>query len=189
MKLSKFLFFALVFPFIISSCSKEGGESGLVGTWEATEFSYDGTSTATVSGQTIVTDFTGVGKDMELEMVFSEDPNEYTSGGSYTIELTYSAVGQSFMEDFTFDDFIGNGTWDLVGDQLTATDDMGNTSTSTVQIDGDQLTFDGELQRTTISQGATVIQDVNTLVVFERCRLYLQAAFCIVYWSCLIIVL
>jgi hypothetical protein len=50
-----------------------------------TSFTYTGTSTSIVEGQSFTTPFSGVGKDMNVSVTFAEDPNTYTSRGDYTI--------------------------------------------------------------------------------------------------------
>jgi hypothetical protein len=123
MKIAKL--FLLGLAVILFSCGKDDDPAptadGLIGAWSITALEYGGSTITTVSGITITSDFTGVGKDMNMTVTFNQNPNTVTSQGSYTIALTTVTLGQSLTEDVMFNGFFGDGTWVLKDKTLTVT--------------------------------------------------------------------
>jgi Lipocalin-like domain len=122
MKIAKLLFLGLL---VFVSCSEDEDPmptaAGLIGSWSVTDLEYEGTTTTTVTGISLTADFTGVGKDFDLTVTFSENPNMVVSEGSYTVTLTTTFAGQSETEDIELDSFISDGTWSLNNKILSVT--------------------------------------------------------------------
>ncbi len=117
MKIAKL--FLLSLAVVLFSCGNEDPKpDGLIGSWFLTTLDYEGFTTSTAMGNT---NFKGFGKDMDMTMTFSENPNKFTSEGSYTIELTINAPGQTITEDLTYDTALSDGTWAVIGNTLTVT--------------------------------------------------------------------
>lgn len=109
---------------LLFSCSEEDDPKpvdGLIGAWSVTALDYQGTTITTVMATSIISIFTGVAKNMDMTVTFNQNPNTVTSEGSYTIALTTITLGQSITEDFTFNDFIADGTWTVNDKTLTVT--------------------------------------------------------------------
>jgi len=109
---------------LLFSCSEEDDPKpvdGLIGAWSVTALDYQGTTITTVMATSIISTFTGVAKNMDMTVTFNQNPNTVTSEGSYTIALTTITLGQSITEDFTFNDFIADGTWTVNDKTLTVT--------------------------------------------------------------------
>jgi hypothetical protein len=122
MKITKLLLLSLAV--VLFSCSEEDDpkpEDGLIGAWSVTALNYEGTTISTVLSTSIISTFTGVAKNMAMTVTFKQNPNIVTSEGSYTIALTTTTLGQSITEDFTFTDFISDGTWSLNDKKITVT--------------------------------------------------------------------
>jgi len=116
--------FLLSLAVVLFSCSQEDDPKpveGLIGAWSVTALDYEGTSVTTVMATSIISSFTGVAKNMDMTVTFNQNPNTVTSQGSYTIALTTVTLGQSITEDFTFNDFIADGTWTVNDKTLTVT--------------------------------------------------------------------
>lgn len=123
MKLTKLILIS--FSVILFSCSDDEApmptSEGMLGIWNVTAISYEGSTTTTVMGVSVKANFTGTGKDMDLTTTFNESPNTVTSEGSYTIVLTTTMMGQTTTEEVPFDNMLMDGTWTLEGRTLTVT--------------------------------------------------------------------
>lgn len=137
-----------------SSCSDDDGDSSpaaspaqriasstLVGNWEMTSLDYAGTSSNTVAGQTITTEFTGVGKDFTYTLTFSDNPKEFVSTGGYTVELTSIFAGQSTTQDVPIPNAGTTGTWELNGNTLVLVDNNTNETSTTEILSGSNNSF------------------------------------------------
>lgn len=118
MKLLKIaaLCFCVVF---IQSCGEDESiepfeSADLVGTWNMTDFDTSGTISYTIEGVPIPVQIDGTGKDIDAFVEFTEDPNQFTSSGSYTIVLTTSGTGFApEISETTVDQLFSNGAWSL----------------------------------------------------------------------------
>jgi hypothetical protein len=135
MKISKLLFLAVAVFFL--SCGDDDEDpkptsDGFAGTWAVTGIDYTGTSTNKTQGMELTMDFTGKGKNMNMSATFSENPNKVATKGDYTIAMTMSYMGMEMpAQDFKFEGFMGDGTWELDGKKLTVTSN-GQTQEGTI---------------------------------------------------------
>lgn len=173
----KFLQIALLamLSFSLFSCSKNDQnvkpDNQLTGKWKLTEFKYTGTSIVTYQGESSTTPFSGIGKDMDLHIIFSTNPNNYNSNGNYTITLTTSVDGQEFKLDYPINGFMGSGTWAKDGNTLVITDkETGKPQSATItQLDDKtmKILWGGDLVSSN-SYNMPVKVVVNGTYVFER---------------------
>jgi len=122
MKIAKLVFLSLAV--VLFSCGQEDDPKpldGLIGAWSVTALNYEGSTTSNIMGTSIISTFTGVAKNMDMTVTFKQNPNTVISEGSYTIALTTTTLGQSITEDYTFTDFISDGTWTLNDKKITVT--------------------------------------------------------------------
>lgn len=123
---------ALIFSIslFLFSCSEDDAtpidvnaqEQDLVGTWNLIEESQDG-SVSTEQGIKVGT-ITSVGKDMDAQIVFTANPNNFTGSGGYTDVVNVSVVGQTIDEEeviISINDLINQGTWSINQGVLTLT--------------------------------------------------------------------
>lgn len=70
-------------------------ENSVVGTWELREVTLEGSGSADValSPIPIPVTFSGTGADYDMQLVFSEDPQDVIAFGSFNVEVDVSAVG------------------------------------------------------------------------------------------------
>lgn len=144
------------------SCSHDDNASPesqgiMVGKWKVTSIQYTGTSVTNVEGEATSADFKGVGKDMSLELTFSQDPNKYTATGSYTISLSTNILGYDFPIDMPITGFMGNGTWMVKGKYIYVTDAQGRRDSSTItSLDPDHMTVAWGNTQSMIEEGISV---------------------------------
>ncbi len=136
MKALKLILLAVI-TITFSACSNDDdsnnntSEDSILGTWNGTSVMYTGTSEVTANGITITSNFEGVGYDYNFTVTFNENPNEVTSEGSYSIELTTTVQGQTITQNIENLNFSEVGEWELNNDELTVTNN-GEASTATI---------------------------------------------------------
>lgn len=157
------------FLFVFASCSSDDDSNSqidltvdLTGSWELTSLEYEGESTIEVENQTLTISFDGFGKDFDAQVNFTEDPNELTSTGSYTLVLTTNFMGESITQEelIDFSDDIITGEWSLEnGNQLVI---VSNGETQTAEI----ISLN-ETKMVLLSNESTSIDGVNVDISSE----------------------
>lgn len=103
---------------VVETETEEAGEtsSELIGTWEMISFEFEGTSSTGSLGLTFVIDFEGVGQNIDYTIEITED--EFIASGSYDVELTTTAFGQTMTIVESLGDVSGNSTYTREGNTL-----------------------------------------------------------------------
>ena len=124
----KKILFALTFLFFISCADNEENidatTSDFVGTWNLTSFNglAEGTTTGTFDNIVYTASNQSYGKDFDMTFTFSENPNEYTSNGSFTSVVEYedsNSGGPQINEDLiTAEKSFDSGTWSIDNDKF-----------------------------------------------------------------------
>ena len=171
MKTSKLLLLGILF-LSLAACKKdeENNSSTLVGSWNVTGIDYSGTTTTvdpnvgTISGT-----FTGLGKNLSLEIHFSENPNDYTTSGTYDIDLTTMVQGQTYNTTWTSGDFIDDGTWELDGSTLRVTNGNGDVSEATIiEVNNSTLILEWMFSQVETNGSTVITSDVAGTYTFQR---------------------
>ena len=128
MKNLKLLALLLLVPMYIacssdddSTTTEEETEASLVGTWTAETIDFDSTITTVVEGLPVTATQEGEGFDIDATVTFSEDPNEVSSEGQFSMTVTTTFLGVSEEETLENLDLLGDGTWSLEDNTLTIT--------------------------------------------------------------------
>jgi len=132
---------------------------------------YEGTTVTTTSGVNIVADFVGQGSDYNNIMEFTEAPNNYSTSGTYDIELATTIAGQTTINNTDDLNTAGNGTWEKNDNVLTFTNASNNNEVSdaTINILSDTtLKFTTSITKNVTQQGVSVETTTNTVGIFER---------------------
>ena len=163
-KLNLHLVLILTLSLFIVSCSKDDDNTNnnenpstsgeLLGTWKASTLNYTGKTTTTFGTDKSVTDYVGVGYDLDFTMTFSKDPNKLVSEGTYNLRLTTTVSGsgtppitneQERLKPIT------GAVWSKEGDQLTLIIDGETPHIGTIL----------ELTATTLKFSATQLKDIS----------------------------
>jgi hypothetical protein len=114
-----------VFTLLFLSCSDnndsglEVTETAIVGAWNLTAFDItDGEISTTIGGITTVATLEGVGKDFDMVVNFSENPQTVTSEGSFNIVLSITTMGQTITEEQDGEDIFDATEWRLNGNSI-----------------------------------------------------------------------
>ena len=106
-----------------ASCNKDDDpvkNGSIVGQWRMTDFHCnDGVVETSIAGENSNYTFSFHGTDYNSSMTFSENPNEFTITGSYTILGEYVSEKQTVRDTSDVDAITGIGTWSINGDKLT----------------------------------------------------------------------
>lgn len=164
-----------LFTFIIlNACGTDDDgpsiDDPLVGTWNVNNITYGGTATTTYPGIPAVTSsFTGESTQSDFQVTFNSD-NTFTSGGSYTINLTYTFGGQTITQPTTIsgEQVIGSGTWELNGDKIRTTVDGQASEGVFSELTANSFRLTTDLTQTMNANGATVTYNIDA--VFEANR-------------------
>ena len=178
MKILKLLFLSLFVSFAISCSSSDddNGSSGsgeidaeLVDTWIGTAVDYTGTTETEFNGVTLTADFVGEGFDIDYSINFTENPNEVTSDGSYSILLTTTIQGTSTEQTIPNLTFFETSTWEVNGDQITVSSNGAEPQTFTItELTETTLIIEGEQVTVQTQSGATVTTTVDLTAVYTR---------------------
>lgn len=118
----KFCLLGILF-FAFSSCSKDENNinsGSIIGQWRMTDIHIDdGVSETTFLGQTINATFNSHGTDYNTTTTFTENPNEFSSEGSYTVITNLIILGQTTSDTSVVDAYTGTGTWSINGNKMT----------------------------------------------------------------------
>ena len=127
-KLSLFLF--LICSTFLISCSNDDDSSSLIidenlilGEWNLTGHVTENGRTVTEGlGQTLVAEYSTIGKDFDATLTFLENPKTYISEGGYTGVTTTTFQGQTTTEEIITPDVLTNGEWSIENNKLIVVD-------------------------------------------------------------------
>ena len=168
------LFLVAILATTLFACNNDAGdavndETEILGEWEVTDIYYEGTSTTSIVGIDITSDFIGVGDNMDLKINFTDNPKEYVTSGDYSVNLETTTQGQTTNTVYTSNDFAGQGTWDKTNNSLTFVDENGMTQTSVIlELTPTTLKLKQIFIKTETQQGATVTQNITATYTFTK---------------------
>lgn len=172
-KLKLFLFVLSISFF--SSCTDNStpidvSSDDLLGIWNITDFNFEGTTSATLAGQTITSTFVNTGRDYDFTVEFTSNPNTIASSGSYVSISTVTVAGQTFTEEVPVNSISGldSGTWSLNGNVITTT--VGGESSEMVidQITSNLLVLKAVVEENQSAQGADITILGNLTLTLEK---------------------
>ncbi|WP_299099724.1 hypothetical protein [uncultured Winogradskyella sp.] len=173
MKKLKFTFIMCLSIFMMSCSSDDDSnntlsEDFLLGTWIGVDLEYSGTTEFEYLGIPITTQFVGDAYDIDYSISFMDDPNEFTTDGTYSIELSTTVLGETQVENIEGLMFLSDGNWSLSGNELTIVN-QGVASVGTLTIlSNDLLELNVVEMQTTVLDGIEYVVTVNSVSTFER---------------------
>lgn len=123
MKKVCFLFAMMFVALNFVGCSENDEVSssaeGLLGTWKMVSSVYEGSSSITVQGQNIDSEYRGEFKNIEASMTITKNPNKLLAEGSYDIDVNYSSSGIPSSQTMSYNDVSNKAEWSLKDNVLT----------------------------------------------------------------------
>ena len=170
MKILKFFFaFALFASF--ASCSPDDipDENEMIGTWQVTDVSIQGTASTTDNqGEVTEAAFTGSGYDMDLQITINENPNDYSVEGDFSVMVEYVSDGQIYELPWEEVGFIDAGTWEIANETLTVVSPSQVETASIADLTETSLVLDWVYTQTDTQFGTTIVQNVTGTYTFEK---------------------
>ncbi|RFN59723.1 lipocalin family protein [Marixanthomonas ophiurae] len=173
MKLTKLLFLTIL-TFSIISCSKDDDSketndtsSSLVGSWKATDFSYESTSRTEGQGTTIESESTGIAKELDITVEFSEDPNTYEVDSDYVLEITTESSGDTIIQEIPIQ-YSGTGTWSKEGNTLSIIENNEEREATITELTNSKLTYTSTTTQTQTQSGITSTVEVTETLSFSK---------------------
>jgi len=116
---TKLMLLALV-AISLTQCKKDDPANvSLAGQWRMTDIHCDdGAATFDLGGIEVTQTYSYHGIEYNTITTFTENPNEFTSTGTYIFEITTVFFGQSTTEEVEAEAFLGSGEWSIEGDKF-----------------------------------------------------------------------
>lgn len=127
----------------------------LIGTWLLSEITQDGKVETEIQGVPVSGTITSFGKDIDAQVTFTENPDNYTTSGSYTDVITIKALGQTFNEEqlISINNILGNGSWTLNQGILTLTHSNDIQAAKIIELTSVTLKLEIEIEQLAALQG------------------------------------
>ena len=165
----KLLAFASV-AILFTNCDKDDdiNADNLAGTWALTEFrADDGEASFDLLGIPVSFTYSFVGSNFDATTTFTENPNQFTSTGSYDLTTTTNFAGQIETETTTID-IDESGTWSISGDKLTQVVTGDTLEFTILELSDEKLRLRLDLDETIIEQGAETHDKATVFTSFEK---------------------
>ncbi|MCB4808992.1 lipocalin family protein [Tamlana sp. 62-3] len=140
----------------------------LVGTWVAQNIETTGTATFEVLDQNITAPITGEGYDVDFSLTFSENPNNYTTEGSFGLEISITYLFQTMSERIDDQEFLGSGTWSKDGNVLTIVENGETTVLTISELTNTSLVLTAQETETITEDGITYESEFDLEVSFIK---------------------
>ncbi|MCR9250209.1 MAG: hypothetical protein NXI20_07270 [bacterium] len=154
--------------FVFVSCDDEEGASSVVGEWQLSDLDYTYTTTTSFFGIELTLVGTGTGYDMNSTINFTDNPNEFTGSGNYSVELTYNVEGQTYTENVENAPFDVDGTWELDGDNLILVANGETSVLTVVSYSEKEVVLSQKETQTFTEDGAEVTAEIDAEFIFTR---------------------
>ena len=170
----KIFILCLIFTVTIVACSSDDDSSAannsaeLDGTWNAEDLSIVINAVVNFQGQVIETNSTAVSYDTDYVITFNETTNTYVSTGSYDLEDTTVALGQTIIEDIQDFEFLENGTWTQDGTVLRISFEDENVIFEINELTDSALTITLNESETIVEDGESYTITTEIIATFRR---------------------
>ncbi len=165
-------FYLMTLLVLFSSCGKDNdgtAAADIQGDWDLISYTYTGTSTTTVGGQSFSSDFTGEAKNMDWTIDMKSN-NKFVSSGDMTIVITMDIAGQPFEFDQPFADWLGTGDYSIVDDKITFKSENAAETTvcDVVELTSNTLKMGCPVTITSTQQGAVSTSVLAASITLEK---------------------
>jgi hypothetical protein len=153
------------------SCSSDddsnssNAEVDILGTWTAISVEFDTASVIEINGQGGAVVCNGEGYDIDTEITFTEEPNEFFTEGDFSVMNDCTPGGESVLEDV---EALGSGTWTLEGDQLILTEGDETIEVDIDLITEDQISLSFEQEVSFVDGPINTTTTINAEIVLDR---------------------
>ncbi|NJN24966.1 MAG: hypothetical protein HC819_02770 [Cyclobacteriaceae bacterium] len=159
---------------LVFSCSKDDekpsiDETLLPGTWEILDLDYTGTTTTTAMGISVGSTFVGTIVENTVEINITSDPNEFTSSGSYTMDVKSTSMGQTVTTQIIVPYMIQDGNWTIEGDKFKVSDSGSAVEEATIlQLDATTFILQIDSKTSAMVNGFSTVTDLHVKYTLGR---------------------
>jgi|TARA_B110000503_G_C6925348_1_gene320466 hypothetical protein len=141
----------------------------LIGNWNLTSQTIeDGALTVISDGQTITATYAGYAKDIDMIFSFTENPNEVTLDGRYTLVNTISILGQDQIEEEVILSDSETSNWSLDNNVLTITEDGIEAKFSIDEFSATSIKLKSEIDETETFNDESISTKATLYIVLEK---------------------
>ena len=141
----------------------------LIGNWNLTSQTIeDGALTVISDGQTITATYAGYAKDIDMIFSFTENPNEVTLDGRYTLVNTISILGQDQIEEEVILSDSETSNWSLDNNVLTITEDGIEAKFSIDEFSATSIKLKSEIDETETFNDQSISTKATLYIVLEK---------------------
>ena len=141
----------------------------LIGNWNLTSQTIeDGALTVISDGQTITATYAGYAKDIDMIFSFTENPNEVTLDGRYTLVNTISILGQDQIEEEVILSDSETSNWSLDNNVLTITEDGIEAKFSVDEFSATSIKLKSEIDETETFNDESISTKATLYIVLEK---------------------
>ncbi len=162
------LLIILSVPFLFSCEDDEAANPSIVGEWALSSLEYSTYSKTTAYGITLELEGEGLGYDMDTQINFTTDPNEFTTSGEYSVELTYGFQGQTATEKIEDIPFVAEGTWEVKDNVVTMTVDGETEEMTVTSLTESEIILHYVATKVISRPGEVVEASVDAIFTFTR---------------------
>ncbi len=153
----------------LTQCKKDPVDNGLSGQWKMTDIHCDdGTSITDPGGFNIESTYNFHGTVYNALTTFTENPNEFTSSGSYTASYTTVTLGIPSTQIIDIPVFQGTGQWSINGDTLIQVFGGGTTKLIILEKTASKLRLRDDLNVDLDNGGFLVHNEATVFSTFEK---------------------
>lgn len=170
-----------VFSMIVVSCNDDDTPiidtnamaEDLIGTWNLTEESQNGkVTTELIVGIPVSGIVTSVGKNLNAQFIFNENPNIYEASGGYTDVIKIAVAGQTLAEgdlEVPISNLIDQGSWSLNQGVLTLSHNGIEQKVNIIELTTTTLIIELDIEEDNITyQGFTGDIESTIKMTFEK---------------------
>lgn len=141
MKILSRLLLVAIIGISLSNCKKDETVNGnIAGQWKMTDIHCDdGESTFDLLGTEFTETYSYHGTEYNTVTTFTENPNEFSSTGSYTFEITTVFAGTPTTQEIEVSTFQGTGEWSIDGETLTQVFGGATTLITILELTGNKM--------------------------------------------------
>lgn len=166
-----------IFSILILSCSDDSESIAvdveseiLVGSWEITGITQDGTLATEVEGVPIKADFSAYGENIEADIVIDDNPNSFSSSGSFVNVITVKILLQSVTRKtpIQLNDFLKQGTWVNNGGVISLSQNNATQEIKVIESTSTTLTLEMEIEFDVDTQDFSGTADTTMEITLEK---------------------
>ena len=168
--IKNFIFFSL-FIFLLPATSISRVDlknQNLLGSWKLAAYTEHGASTTIIDGNKNRIEFDAVANNIEATLHFGEGTDNFMSSGIFTLVTTFKMLGETQSNEILYDNFWGNGSWQLHGNVITVSQNGIKRTLEVVEFSNNEIKIKGTYKVRNIPQDIEGYEDISLEMTLVR---------------------